>query len=256
MTGDLDGKVALVTGATTGIGRATAEAFLERGVSALVATGHDPDRLGAMQETLSAHPGGVTVSALRWRAEAAEDAAAVAGRIGEMHGRLDVAVLNAGVTWPAPLGAIEAEAAQRQFMVNVTGPLLLVQALAPILAPGGSVILTTSCLDVLGMPGMAVYAASKAALRSLARTLSVELADRDVRVNTVAPGPVETPIYGKLGMDEAQLAEMSADIAGRVPAGRFAQPHEIAGAVAFLASDASAYMRGAEMPVDGGWSTL
>ncbi|MEO0362831.1 MAG: SDR family oxidoreductase, partial [Pseudomonadota bacterium] len=107
-----------------------------------------------------------------------------------------------------------------------------------------------------GQPGMAVYSATKAALRSVARTLSAELGARGVRVNSVAPGPIETPIYQKLGMSEADLAEMGQGIVAQVPAGRFGAPAEIAAAVAFLASDGSSYMRGAEMPVDGGWSNL
>ena len=249
----LQDKVALVTGGTTGIGRAAAERFLAEGAAAVVITGQDEARLAlAAREMGEAN----RLHAVRWRAEMPEDAAAVAEAVRVRHGGLDVLFANAGVTWPAGLGAIDAEAAQRQFMVNVTGPLILVQALAPLIREGGSVVLTTSCLDVLGMPGMGVYAASKAALRSLARTLSAELAERGIRVNAIAPGPVETPIYGKLGLPEEQLAEMAKGIVAQVPAGRFGRPDEIASAVAFLASDGSSYMRGAELAVDGGWSTL
>lgn len=249
----LQDKVALVTGGTTGIGRAAAERFLAEGAGAVVITGQNEARLAqAAREMGEAN----RLHAVRWRAEVPEDAAAVAEAVRARHGGLDVLFANAGVTWPAGLGAIDAEAAQRQFMVNVTGPLILVQALAPLIREGGSVVLTTSCLDVLGMPGMGVYAASKAALRSLARTLSAELAERGIRVNAVAPGPVETPIYGKLGLPEDQLAEMAKGIVAQVPAGRFGRPDEIASAVAFLASDGSSYMRGAELAVDGGWSTL
>jgi NAD(P)-dependent dehydrogenase (short-subunit alcohol dehydrogenase family) len=106
------------------------------------------------------------------------------------------------------------------------------------------------------MPGMAVYTASKAALRSLARTLQAELGPKGIRVNTVASGPVETPIYGKLGMPEEQLNAMAQQIVAKVPAGRFGKPEEIAGAVAFLASPDSSFMRGTEVTVDGGWSSL
>ena len=250
----LQGKVALVTGATTGIGRDAAERFLSEGVDALYATGQDETRLDALRSDM-ADQGGI-FTALRWRADHPEDSAALADRITSEQGRLDVVFANAGVTWPAPLGQIEAETAQKQFMVNVTGPLLLIQSLAPLLSEGASVILTTSCLDELRMPGMAVYSASKAALRSLARTLSAELGGRGVRVNALSPGPIETPIYGKLGMSEADLQGMAADIVAKVPAGRFGAPSEVAAAAAFLASDGSSYMRGAEIAVDGGWSTL
>jgi NAD(P)-dependent dehydrogenase (short-subunit alcohol dehydrogenase family) len=146
--------------------------------------------------------------------------------------------------------------AQRPFMVNATAPLLLVQALVPLMHQGGSIILNTSCLDGLGVPGMAVYSASKAAARSMARTLSAELKGRGIRVNAVAPGPTETPIYGKLGLSEDELSGMAAGIVGQLPIGRFAKPGEIAGAVAFLASDASSYVLGAELVVDSGWSQL
>lgn len=251
----LQGKIALVTGATTGIGFAAARQFLEEGAASIVVTGQDEVRLAHARDELSALGEGA-VTALRWRAEEVADCEAVAAAIRDIHGRLDVVFANAGVTWPAPLGQIDVGQAQRQFMVNVTGPLALIQAVAPLMARGGSIVLNTSCLDVLGQPGMAVYSASKAALRSLARTLSAELKDRGIRMNCVAPGPVETPIYSKLGMSEEQLGEMSRSMEALVPAGRFGQPSEIAGAVTFLASDASRFMMGEEINVDGGWANL
>ena len=246
----LQGKTALVTGATTGIGRAAAERFLEEGVAHLFVTGQDEGRLEAARAELD--QGGGRVTALRWRAEEVTDGEAVRAAIERKAGRLDVAFVNAGVCWPAPFGTIDAAEAQRQFMVNVTGPLMLMQAVSPLVSEGGSIVLTTSCIDVMGMEGMAVYAASKAALRSLARTLSAELRDRRIRVNAVAPGPIETPILAKLGMGTDDLAAMIE----LVPARRFGQPGEIAGAVAFLASDASRYVLGEEINVDGGWANL
>ncbi len=250
----LKGKIALITGATTGIGRATAEAFLAQGIKALVITGQDEARLIATRDELASS--GTPVFAVRWRADVPEDIASVTSMIEKQFGQIDVVFANAGVSWPTPLGKIEADAAQAQFMVNVTGPLLLLQALSPVMAKGCSVILTTSCLDVLGQPDMTVYSATKAALRSVARSLSVELMPRDIRVNTVAPGPIETPIYGKLGLSNDDLTDMSQAVLAKVPAGRFGQPKEIATAVTFLASDGSSFMRGEEIAVDGGWSTL
>ena len=249
----LNGKIALVTGATTGIGRATAERFFEQGAAGLIITGQDEARL---EEARAALAGRGRVAAVRWRAEEPADAGLVADAVRSNFGRVDVVFANAGVTWPAPLGDIDAVSAQKQMMVNVTGPLILIQSLVPLMSEGASIVLTTSCLDVLGMPGMAVYSASKAALRSLARTLSAELKDRDIRVNAVAPGPIDTPIYSKLGMSEEQLNEMAQGIVGKVPAGRFGQPDDVAGVVAFLASDASRYMLGEEVNVDGGWASL
>lgn len=247
----LSGKTALVTGGTTGIGRATAEAFIAAGASHVMITGQDMSRLEDARAAL-ARLGAAEITALRWRAEEAGDHGAVAERVAALPNGIDVIFANAGVTWPAPLGQIDADASQKQFLVNVIGPLMLVQALAPHVNAGGSIIMNTSCLNVLGMPGMAVYAATKAALRSLVRTLPVELGDRDIRVNAVSPGPTETPIYDKLGVSEEDLAAT----AGHVPAGRFARPEELAGPALFLASDASSYLRGVEIPVDGGWSTL
>ena len=249
----LQGKIALITGATSGIGRATAERFLEEGVEGLVVTGQDEGRLDELHRALADH---AHVLAVAWRAEEAADSAALAEAVRERFGRLDVVFANAGVTWPAPLGQIDAAQAQRQMMVNVTAPLILVQSLAPLMGEGGSIVLTTSCLNEVGMPGMAVYSASKAALRSLARTLSAELKDRGIRVNAVSPGPIETPIYGKLGMSEEQLDEMARGILAQVPAGRFGTAGEVAGATLFLASDASRFMLGEEIALDGGWSTL
>ena len=251
----LQGKIALVTGGTTGIGRASAEQFLREGAAAVVVTGQNEERLSEAKDALAGLGLG-RVDAVLYRAEEAEDAAALAGKVRDLHGRLDIVFANAGVTWPAPIGQIDAAEAQRQFMVNTTAPLILVQALVPLMVKGGSIVLNTSCLDVLGMEGMAVYSASKAALRSLARTLSYELRPQGIRVNAVAPGPTATPIYSKLGMTDDALAEMSEGMKGIVPAGRFGEPDEIAGAVTFLASDASRYMLGEQIYVDGGWANL
>lgn len=248
----LDGKTALITGATSGIGRATAQAFVDQGVKTLIITGQDEARLEDAHADLSSN--GTDVIAVQWRAEEPADTAALAEKVGQYS--LDVVFANAGVTWPAPLGQIEMESAQTQMMINFTAPLMLVQAVAPLMNSGGSIVLNTSCLDELGMSGMAVYSASKAALRSAVRTLSAELGEQGIRVNAVAPGPIETPIYGKLGMTEEQLGEMAQGIVSQVPAGRFGTPDEIAGAVLFLASNASSYMRGAEIPVDGGWTSV
>lgn len=248
----LQGKIALVTGGTTGIGRAAAERLLRKGATVII-TGKDGARLAQAERELLEF-GRASVVALD--AEDAEGPARVAAHVRAAHGRLDIVFANAGVTWPAPLGQITAADAQRQFLVNATAPLLLVQALLPLMGSGGSVILNTSCLNELGMPGMAVYSASKAALRSLTRTLAAEVKDRGIRVNAISPGPTETPIYGKLGLTEDQLSGMAAGLVGQLPLGRFAKAEEMVGAVAFLASDDSRYMLGAELVVDGGWSQI
>jgi len=246
----LQSKIAVITGGSTGIGFATAERLIVEGADVVI-TGQNEKRLAEALERLGDKAQGLIV-----RAEHVEDAVALAEFVRDKFGHLDILFANAGVTWPSPLDAIDQQALQVQMAINFGGPLFTVQKLAPLMGQGGSVILTSSCLDELGMPGMAVYSASKAAIRSLARTLQAELGERGIRVNTVAPGPIETPIYSKLGLPEEELNAMAAGILSNVPAGRFGKPEEIAGVVAFLASSDSAYMRGSEIVADGGWTTL
>ncbi len=246
----LEGKNAVITGGTTGIGFATAKRLIDEGAQVLI-TGQDETRVTTAADELGAAASGIVA-----RAESPDDNARLAEAVAEKFANLDILFANAGVTWPAPLDAIDLQGLQDQFAINFAGPLFTVQKLAPLMKDGSSVILTTSCLDELGMPGMAVYSATKAAVRSLARSLQAELGERGIRINSVAPGPIETPIYGKLGMSEEELGEMAKGILANVPAGRFGQPEEIAGVVAFLASNDSAYMRGAEITADGGWTSL
>jgi len=246
----LDGIRAVITGGTTGIGYAAAQRLIEEGARVIL-TGQDQGRVDAAIARLGNGAKGFVA-----RAESPEDAAALADFVKAEFGGLDVLFANAGVTWPAPFEAVDLESLQGQMAINFAGPLFAVQKLSPLMGEGSSVIFNTSNLNELGMPGMAVYSASKAALRSLARTLQAELGPRGIRVNTVAPGPVETPIYGKLGMPEEQLNAMAQQIVAKVPAGRFGKPEEIAGAVAFLASPDSRFMWGTEVTVDGGWSSL
>lgn len=246
----LNGKQVVIIGGTTGIGFASAKRLIEEGARVII-TGQNKTRLNeAVAELGSAAKGLVA------RAESPDDADDLATFVQQEFCGVDVLFVNAGVAHPTPLDSIGLEAMQSQLAINFGGPLFTMQKLQPLLRDGSSVIFTTSNLNELGMPGMAVYAASKAAVRSLARTLQAELAHKNIRINTVAPGPVETPIYGKLGMPEEELNEMAKGILTNVPAGRFGQPDEIAGVVAFLASSDSGFMRGAEVTADGGWSTL
>ncbi|MDJ0686057.1 MAG: SDR family oxidoreductase [Alphaproteobacteria bacterium] len=246
----LDGIRAVITGGTTGIGYAAAHRLIEEGARVIL-TGQNQGRIDDATARLGERAQGFLA-----QAESPEDASALADFVKTAFGGLDVLFANAGVAWPTPFDAVDLESLQRQMAINFAGPLFAVQKLAPLMGEGASVIFNTSNLNELGMPGMAVYSASKAALRSLARTLQTELEPKGIRVNTVAPGPVETPIYGKLDMPEEQLDAMAQQILAKVPAGRFGKPEEIAGAVAFLASPDSSFMRGAEVTVDGGWSSL
>lgn len=247
---DFTGKTVVITGGTTGIGFATAQRFIKDGATVLI-TGQDKARVEDAAEKL-----GPNATATVARAEVAADAIHLAEVAAAQSSHVDVLFVNAGVTWPSPLGSIDADHIHNQLAINVAGPIFTVQAIAPQMRDGGSIIVTTSCLDVLAQPGMSVYAASKAAVRSLARTFQAELGGQGIRVNAIAPGPINTPIYSKLGMSEDDVNAMAQDVMSKVPAGRFGEAEEISGAVAFLASPDASYIRGEEIAIDGGWSTL
>ncbi len=246
----LNRKRALITGATTGIGRAIAEAFIAEGAQ-IVISGHDPDRVAAAASELGA--AGSIASNL---AEPDSAAGLVADATTQLDG-LDIVVCNAGLTIPAPVGAITADIIDAHHAIHVRSPLLTVQAAADTLsANAGNAILITSMLHTKGLPGMTPYAASKGAQRALVRGLAAELVDRGVRVNAIAPGPINTPIYAKLGLPEEQLNEMAGGIQAQVPMNRFGQPSEIASAAVWLASPEAAYVTGEEVTIDGGWANL
>jgi NAD(P)-dependent dehydrogenase (short-subunit alcohol dehydrogenase family) len=164
--------------------------------------------------------------------------------------------LNAGIADLRPVERWDERAFDVSFATNVKGPYFLIQALLPILANPASIVLNSSVNAHIGMPNTSVYGATKAALLSLSRTLSGELISRGVRVNAVSPGPISTPLYGKLGLSEADLKAVAASIQSQVPAGRFGDPKEIAQAVVFLASDESAFTVGSELMIDGGMGSL
>jgi len=250
MTAVLQNKKALITGGTTGIGFAAAKAMIEEGADVII-TGQNTERVNTAVADLGSKAFGLTAAS-----QDAETPARVVKAVKDCFGSLDILFANAGVSWPAPLGQIDASAVVQQMTINFVGPLMMVQALRPLLNRGASVFFTTSNLDRMGMPGLAVYSASKAALRSLARTLAAELVGEGVRVNTIAPGPIETPILGKLGLSKEDLGGMKEDIRSAVPLGRFGKPEEIAAAAVFLASDASSYMLGEEITIDGGRCNL
>ncbi len=246
----MEGKFAIITGGTTGIGFSAAERLIAEGASVLV-TGQNPERVQDAAARLGNRASGAVVDQRK-----ATDIAKLAETVRRDHGGLDILFLNAGIV---VLGATEQQTEAQfdeQFDTNVKGPFLTMQALAPLIRQGGSVIVTTSVVDRKGMPGMAAYAASKAAMRSLVRSWAAEFKDRGIRVNAVAPGPIETPIFGKLGLDEATAQSMAAGIQQGVPMGRFGAPAEIAGAVAFLASEDASYMTGEEITLAGGMAAL
>jgi NAD(P)-dependent dehydrogenase (short-subunit alcohol dehydrogenase family) len=180
----------------------------------------------------------------------------VAETIRQAFGKLDVLFVNAGIADLRPIEQWDEAGFDRSVALNVKGPYFLVQALLPIFANPASIVINASVNAHIGMPNTSIYAATKAAILSLARTLSGELIARGIRVNAVSPGPISTPLYGKLGLSDADLKTVSASIQSQVPAGRFGKPSEIAHAVVFLASDESAFTVGAELQIDGGMGTL
>jgi NAD(P)-dependent dehydrogenase (short-subunit alcohol dehydrogenase family) len=193
---------------------------------------------------------------LRSNAGVVAEQPALAKAIGEAFGGLDVVFVNAGVAELRPVEQWDEAAFDRTLSINLKGPYFLLQALLPLLANPSSVVLNTSVNAHIGMPTSSVYAASKAGLISLARTLSGELIGRGIRVNAVSPGPISTPLYGKLGLSAEDLQKTAESIRALVPAGRFGTPSEIAKAVVFLASDESAFTVGSELLIDGGMSGI
>jgi NAD(P)-dependent dehydrogenase (short-subunit alcohol dehydrogenase family) len=167
---------------------------------------------------------------------------------------LDILFANAGVGFAAPLETVTEDQIDEQFAINFKGVFFAVQKTAPILSKGASIVLTTSFLNAVGTPGLSVLSATKAAVRSLARSLGAELAPRGIRVNAVSPGPISTPFHSKLGLSEKELTEVAAGIRAQVPLHRYGEADEIAKAALFLASEDSSFMTGAEVVVDGGLS--
>lgn len=244
----LNGKRTLITGGTTGIGLATARQFLAEGARVLV-TGLNEETLAAARKEL-----GPEALVARIDAGSVPAQAQLAARIADSFGQLDVAVINAGVGVFSPLDGWDEEGFDRSMAINLKGPFFLMQALLPVFARPASVILVGSVNAHIGMPGSSVYSATKAGLRSLSRTLSGELISRGIRVNTLSPGPVTTPIYGKLGLPAAERKQMEDALVDQLPIGRFGLPEEIAAAAVFLACDASAYAVGTELVMDGGFT--
>jgi NAD(P)-dependent dehydrogenase (short-subunit alcohol dehydrogenase family) len=180
---------------------------------------------------------------------------ALASRVKAEFDTFDLLFVNAGFSIPAPLESITAAVYDEMFNLNAKGPLFAVQKLAPLINRGGAVVLTTSVANVKGLPGQAAYGAAKAALRSFARVLAAELLPREIHVNAVTPGPIDTPIIAKVFPAEDVRTQVMGHMIGMVPMKRIGRPEEIAKAVLFLAFDAT-YTTGAELPVDGGWSQL
>ena len=243
----LAGKTALITGGNSGIGFATAQLFLAEGARVAI-TGKDSGRLAEAKTALGGKVETFTSNAAR-----VGEIEAMAAEAKTKLGRIDVLFVNAGLASPTPFDEVSEAQYDDQFNVNIKGAFFTVQKLLPLLKDGASVILTSSTADEMGLPGLSVYCASKAALRSLVRSLTAELSSRRIRVNSIAPGPTETPIHGKMGIPAEVAQSMMEALLAQVPAARFAQPEEIAKVALFLASSDSSYVFGHELVADGGW---
>lgn len=244
--GRLAGKFALITGGTSGIGLETAQQFIAEGATVAI-TGRSEDALRAAVESLSP-----AVVAVRSDAAVLADHAALVAALQLRWGRLDVLFANAADVTHRPLENWDEAAFDRVTDTNLKGPFFLIQALLPLLSPSASILLCGSVSAHIGLAQSSVYAASKAALLSLARTLSTELIGRGIRVNVLSPGPTRTPALAKLGLPEAEQRALQNEIEGLVPLGRMGTPIEIAKAAVFLASDEASFVVGTELLVDGG----
>jgi NAD(P)-dependent dehydrogenase (short-subunit alcohol dehydrogenase family) len=242
----LKGKRALITGASSGIGLETAKRFVAEGARVAI-TARSADAFNGARQEL-----GQSVAYIVSDASDASAQKEVAEKIKQEFGGLDALFVNAGIAELKPIDQCDEAAFDRSFGINVRGPYFLIQALLPVFSNPASIVLNASINAHIGMPNTSIYAASKAALLSLSRTLSGELISRGIRLNAVSPGPIATPLYSKLGLSGADLKAAAEALQNQVPAKRFGQPSEIASAVVFLASDESAFTVGSELIVDGG----
>ena len=242
----LNGKRTLITGGTTGIGLEAAKQFLNEGARVIV-TGNNPDTIAQAKSVL-----GSEVPVIKADSASVQEQQALAAAVKERYGQLDVAFLNAGISIWQPIEAWTPEVFDRIFAINVKGPYFLIQALLPIFANRASVVLNTSISAHVGAATSSVYGATKAAFLNLSKTLSAELLQRGIRFNAVSPGPIDTPLYDKLGVPDAYREQINKDIIAGIPAGRFGSAAEVAKAVVYLASDDSAWTVGSEIVVDGG----
>jgi NAD(P)-dependent dehydrogenase (short-subunit alcohol dehydrogenase family) len=241
------GKIALVTGGSTGIGLATAKRLVQEGAKVII-TGRRQEVLDAAIKEIG--PG---ATAIRADSSSAADVEQLIEQIMATSGRIDILFANAGGGEFSSLGNITESQVDKYFGINVKGTLLTVQAALPLMAAGSAIVITGSISSIQGVPAFSVYAATKASLRSFARSWASDLKGRDIRVNVVAPGVIVTPAYKtELKMTDEQIAAYAEEVAKTTPLGRIGEADEIAKAVSFLASDDASYITGIELFVDGG----
>lgn len=246
----LQEKIALITGGTTGIGLATAKLFQDEGAQVVV-TGRNADTLSEAQQTL-----GPKATVIRSDASDLKSIDTLVSEVRQKFGRIDILFANAGIAQFAPVDQVSEGFFDNHFNLNVKGLYFVVQKALPLIPDGGAILLNASVVSRKGMPATSIYSATKAAVRSFGRTLAAELAPRRIRVNTISPGPVATPIFGKTGLPKEAIDQFSREMEQGVALKRFGTADEIAKVALFLASDDASFMVGAEVFVDGGLAEL
>lgn len=248
--GKLSGKIAVITGGNSGIGLGTAKLFVKEGAKVII-TGRRQEELDRAVKEI-----GDNVLAVQGDVSNLADLDRLYTQIKQHFGHIDIIFANAGLGILAPVGHVTEADFDKQFGVNVKGLFFTIQKALPLLRDGASIILNSSIAGTTGIAGFSVYSATKAAVRSFARSWTSDLKDRKIRVNVVSPGPIETPIFGKLGITESQQQDFGTMILSQSPMGRMGQTSEVAQAVLFLASEESSYVTGVDLPVDGGMAQV
>lgn len=248
--GSLEGKVAVITGGSAGMGLATAKLFVREGAKVVI-TGRDQAALEAAKQNI-----GHGVDAIRSDISKLADIESLRAHIEAKHGCVDTIFANAGGGRPGLFEQTSEEDFDFIVNTNFKGTYFTVQKLLPLMNAGGSVILNTSTLSTQGRPYVSVYSATKAAIRSLARSLTAELSDKGIRMNAIAPGYIDTDLARKTGMSEEMIQQTKAQVHAQIPMHRSGTVDEIARAALFLASADSTYVTGIELCVDGGWAQI
>lgn len=247
---EFQGKAVLITGGTSGIGLATARHFHDLGAKVAIAGRSDASLKRARQDI------GDDLVTIKADVTSIEDVGRMVSEAKNELGKIDIAFVNAGIALMAPVTDVDEGFFDKIFDVNVKGAFFTAQRVAAVMEPGGAIIFNTSVVNQRGMAMSSVYTASKAAVRSFVRVFANELSDRGIRVTAVSPGPVETPIYEKMGFDQATIDGFAGDLVKQIPLKRFGRSEEIAKAVAFLASDGASFIQGEELAADGGWAQV
>ncbi len=242
----LEGKTAIVTGGNSGIGFSAAKLFLSHGAKVII-TGRNKEAIEKAASELGSNAFGIVSDAGDM-----QHLTTLPGKVSEITQKIDILFVNAGVGLFVPFDQTTEEVFDANVDINFKGAFFTIQKLLPMITSGASIILNSTILLHCGYPGASAYSASKAAVLSLCKTLAVELVDRNIRVNSISPGPINTPIYDKMGIPPDVMQEFAAGVQAKIPMQRFGAPEEVANAALFLASDESSFMTGSEITVDGG----